>query len=574
MKRVLSCLLCGGLLVTLTATGALAQATAQITGTVKDSSGGVLPGASVTATQTDTGFKREVVTDADGLFSFPGIPVGPYKLEVTLQGFRTSVQTGIVLQVNSNPVVPVDAGARRSRRNDHRPGERAGGRNAKPRRRPGDGQQAHPRPAVERAQPGRPPAVSAGVGAAGAGPGEQRHGRQQRRTGVLAGRRAGVRRDVCAGRRHAQRPAEQPEPAAAVPRRAAGVPGGNQRPDGAERHAFGRRPSTRSPSRARIRSGATLFEFFRHHSFNATDPFGTKNADGSRKDDGLKRNQYGATIGGPSRPTGCSSSSAIRGRTPPVNPTDNRAFVPTAAMLAGDFTAFASPACNAGVQRNLARAVRRQPGQPGAVQQGGAQHHRQAADDDRSVRPRAVRSAERHRRRAVRHQDRLHDQRQALAVRPLHRDHAVLAAAVHASNRRSRTCWPRASAAATTWRTAFTLGENYVISSTTLNAVRFAYNRTDISRPNTDFFSAPEVGINSYSYLPHYMLLTVTGGFQLGDGTETPTDIITPSWQISDDLTLVRGGHQYVFGGSFARWSSRVARQRPLARPVHHRRHA
>src|SRR4249919_723905 len=105
--RVLSSM-CGGVLLVLTATAVLAQATAQITGTVKDSSGGVLPGATVSATQTDTGFKREVVTDADGLFSFPSIPVGPYRLEVTLQGFKTSVQTGIVLQVNSNPVVPVE----------------------------------------------------------------------------------------------------------------------------------------------------------------------------------------------------------------------------------------------------------------------------------------------------------------------------------------------------------------------------------------------------------------------------------------------------------------------------------
>ena len=43
------------------------------------------------------------------------------------------------------------------------------------------------------------------------------------------------------------------------------------------------------------------FEFFRHHNLNATDPFAAKNPDGSRKDDGLKRNQYGATIGGPIR---------------------------------------------------------------------------------------------------------------------------------------------------------------------------------------------------------------------------------------------------------------------------------
>ena len=96
-----------------------------------------------------------------------------------------------------------------------------------------------------------------------------------------------------------------------------------------------------------------LFEFFRHHSFNATDPFGTKNPDGSRKDDGLKRNQYGATIGGPIKTDRLFFFFGYQGTNTRVNPTDNRAFVPTAAMLAGDFTAFASPACNAGVQRNL-----------------------------------------------------------------------------------------------------------------------------------------------------------------------------------------------------------------------------
>ena len=56
----LSCLLCGSLLVALTSAAVLAQATAQINGTVKDSSGGVLPGATVSAIQTETGFKRAV----------------------------------------------------------------------------------------------------------------------------------------------------------------------------------------------------------------------------------------------------------------------------------------------------------------------------------------------------------------------------------------------------------------------------------------------------------------------------------------------------------------------------------
>ena len=79
---------------------AAAQATAQISGTVRDPSGAVLPGVTVTATQTDTGLSRTTVTNEDGLYVVASLPLGPYKLETALQGFRTSVQTEIVLQVN------------------------------------------------------------------------------------------------------------------------------------------------------------------------------------------------------------------------------------------------------------------------------------------------------------------------------------------------------------------------------------------------------------------------------------------------------------------------------------------
>src|ERR671918_1559887 len=100
-------IVCGSVLALLVAVSAWAQATAQINGTVSDTSGGVLPGANVTAIQTDTGFRREVVTDADGSFALTNLPIGPYRLEVALQGFRTYVQTGIVLEINANPVIPV-----------------------------------------------------------------------------------------------------------------------------------------------------------------------------------------------------------------------------------------------------------------------------------------------------------------------------------------------------------------------------------------------------------------------------------------------------------------------------------
>src|SRR4029077_17678452 len=97
---------------------------------------------------------------------------------------------------------------------------------------------------------------------------------------------------------------------------------------------------------------------------------------------------------------------------------------------------------------------------------------------------------------------------------------------------------------------------NWVLSNTTLNSVRFAFNRTSIHRTSTDFFSAPEVGINIYSYMPHYMLLSVTKEFSLGGGTESESHFSTNAWQVSDDVTLVRGAHQYAVGVNLAHWTS------------------
>ena len=82
-------------------------ATAQMNGRVTDESGAVLPGVTITATQIDTGATRTVVTDASGAYALPNLPTGPYRLEAMLSGFRTYVQTGIVLQVAGAPVIAI-----------------------------------------------------------------------------------------------------------------------------------------------------------------------------------------------------------------------------------------------------------------------------------------------------------------------------------------------------------------------------------------------------------------------------------------------------------------------------------
>src|SRR5947199_706110 len=84
---------------------ASAQATAQMSGTVRDQSGAVLPGVEITATQTETGIVRTTVTNETGSYVLSNLALGPYRLEAALTGFRTFVQTGIVLQVNGNPEI-------------------------------------------------------------------------------------------------------------------------------------------------------------------------------------------------------------------------------------------------------------------------------------------------------------------------------------------------------------------------------------------------------------------------------------------------------------------------------------
>ena len=105
MKTVLGIIICA--LVECGSAWAQTVAVAQISGTAKDSSGAVLPGVEIKATQTDTSVSRTAITDEMGSYTLPNLAVGPYRFEASLVGFSTYVKTGIVLQVNSNPVINV-----------------------------------------------------------------------------------------------------------------------------------------------------------------------------------------------------------------------------------------------------------------------------------------------------------------------------------------------------------------------------------------------------------------------------------------------------------------------------------
>ena len=69
-----------------------------ISGTVKDSTG-VIPGASVLITSTDTGAKQELVTNSSGYFEAPLVQPGNYQISVAMAGYKSLTRPGIVVAV-------------------------------------------------------------------------------------------------------------------------------------------------------------------------------------------------------------------------------------------------------------------------------------------------------------------------------------------------------------------------------------------------------------------------------------------------------------------------------------------
>src|SRR5438445_11185409 len=83
------------------ATAALAQVGGSLSGTVKDPSGGVMPGVSVTATNTMLGTMFNTTTDGQGLYSFPKLPVAKYEVTMQIEGFKPQKRTGIQVDADS-----------------------------------------------------------------------------------------------------------------------------------------------------------------------------------------------------------------------------------------------------------------------------------------------------------------------------------------------------------------------------------------------------------------------------------------------------------------------------------------
>src|SRR5258705_2712455 len=344
------------MLVLATAVASAQLSTAELSGRVTDPSGAVLPGVTVTMTQTATRATRTAVTDADGAYVLSNLPTGPYQLEVSLQGFRSYVQNGMELKVGATPTinVPVELGnvaetitvegaallidVKSSGIKDVVENERI----------------------VELPLQGRQVTdliVLAG-GAVNTGSPNSRNfggcescGGKAVNIAVAGGLNFGVAYLLDGAihndpQNNANLPLPFPDALQEFSVATSGLSAQNGMHSGASVNAV-----TKSGTNS---FHGNAFEFLRDHKFNATNPFSAINpATGKRREDGLLPNQFGGTMGGPIVQNKLFFFGAYQGTATRQTPAANIAFVPTAAMLAGDFTAFASPACNGGPQVTL-----------------------------------------------------------------------------------------------------------------------------------------------------------------------------------------------------------------------------
>jgi hypothetical protein len=338
--------------------------TAQINGTVRDGGGLALPGVSVAMIQTDTGLTRTAVTDDSGLYTLTNLPVGPYRFEAMLQGFRSYVQTGIVLQVNANPTlnVTLELGQLAETITVQGTAPLVETRN------PGIGQ------IVSNAQVNELPlngrqltqlVLTAGLASGGTGgaaaPAANILNSGVRNyptvTVVVAGGVSNGMAYIVDGGTHTDPfnglnlPLPFPDALQEFKVETSALPA-----------QYGYHSS--AAITAVTKSGTNTvhgdgFEFLRDHRFNAVNPFTTPGPDGKRPDDGLHRDQFGGTIGGPLIANKLFYFGGYQGTVVNVTPNNFFQFVPTAQMLAGDFSTITSRRATPGARSRCARRSRR-----------------------------------------------------------------------------------------------------------------------------------------------------------------------------------------------------------------------
>jgi hypothetical protein len=282
-----------------------------------------------------------------------------------------------------------------------------------------------------------------------------------------------------------------------------------------------------------------LFWFGRNARFNAIKADATRN-------DGLKRNQPGAAIGGPIVSNRMFFFGGYQSTILNQLPSDTLSIVPTAQMLAGDFSAFnqcyrpnwrdadfadgfIDPSRISPAARRLAARLPTPSNQCGEIRWGDA--------------------IERHDKQYVTRIDFQHTANHQIFVRYMGTSHDQLVPFEQDSSSLLSTT----SSGFNDRHDSVVAGNTWVIGSSMVNSFRLAYNRLGVNKAGARFFSPEDVGIAQWTSVPGHFVMTVPGFFSLGSGPTAKREMEQNQWQISNDLNITRGTHQFGIGAMWGR---------------------
>lgn len=543
MKRTILALSVGACLL-LSGPNLWAQASAQINGSVTDTTGAVLPGVEITVTQTETGIGRTVLSNETGAYVLVNLPLGPYRLEGGLPGFQTFVETG-TLQVNDRRVsnvvlevgqvtqtIEVQANAALVETRNVAIGQLI--ENERILALPLDGRNIQSLITLNGA------AVDMGDSGNRFFPGS--------RFVSLGGAPQGFGVDYTMdGAQHLNY--------------ATGISMPTPFPNATQEFKVESSGLTADRGKAAsvgvvTKSGTNayhgdVFWFVRNDLFNARNYFSSVGST-------LKRNQFGGTVGGPVIQNKLFFFGGYQGTTIRQDPGDERQFIPTAAVLAGDFRALSSPACNGGRQVTL--------GAPFVDNQ----------IDPALFSPAAVNIANRLLANAPAPQDecgevtygaRVPEDRQEYIAKVDYQvtpSHSLFGRMLisgiqigHPYEQDPDNILLSNDAGYDNLAQSWAFGSTYLLGANSVNSFRFAYNRSANRRVGSVMgFSYCDVGVKMYcGYDPtHIGRLRVSGAFTIGATTGSGDDENTyfpQAYQFSDDVSWVRGSHQFSFGTGY-----------------------
>ena len=521
-----------------------ATSSVQISGTVTDSQNASISGATVKARQTDTGREFTATTGPDGAYTLPNLPIGPYRAEATSSGFRTHVQTGIVLQVNTNPVINIalqigSIGQEVEVRADATMVETQTNSVS---------QVIDQRRVVDLPLNGRQPTQLILLsGAAITAPPSDMASSKNYPSSVaisVAGGQANGTYYLLDGGDHndAFGAINLPLPF----------------PDVLQEFSV---QTNAIPAAYGVRAGAvvnivtksgtndlhgSLFHFLRTGATNARPFFA------ARRDD-LKRNQFGGTLGGPIVKNKLFVFGGYQGTRLRTAPPTATVFVPTAAVLGGAFSAYASPAC--GKPRPIIDPANSNAPFPGNLIPAG-RLNQQALNFLKLV-PTSPDPCGR----LLFGIPNSSDEDQALGRGDWNRtvQHSIFGR-YYFTDWRNPGAYDGKNLLQTTRpgvldRTqSVTVGDSYSVSPTIVNALRVTWSRNRVTRgPASGLPTSSDIGLNVAPSPGNFPSINVTNNFSTFCGTCSLAFVNSSSWQFADDLNWVKGRHQIALGAELIR---------------------